>query len=260
MFAPMSHTMRTRPALGLLVAAAMLALTACGGNDSEPKSSSASDEPTSQESANDQPDGAEPDLAGIPDVVAEVNGEEITKDDFAAVYTAQFQQAQMSGQAPDEEALKKSTVDNLVDTELLTQEADSRDISVSDEDVDAELDSLAKQYDMGSADDLLAALEKQGTTEEQARDQVETQVLIEQLVTDENGSVDATEKELRKVYAQAKKQQQKSGAKASKEQKIPPFAEVRDEIAQQAKSERVGKGAQALVTQLRKDADITINL
>ena len=38
----------------------------------------------------------------------------------------------MSGQAPDEDALKKQTVDDLVDTELLAQEAESRGIEVSD--------------------------------------------------------------------------------------------------------------------------------
>ena len=253
---------RTRTVLGLVAAGAMLTLSACGGGDSDSasadKEASASDSPSASADASQ---GAEPDLEGIPDVVAEVNGEEVTKDEFVPVYESQFQQAamqsQMSGQTPDEEALKKQTVDNLVDTELLTQEAESRGIEVSDEDVDAELTALAKQNQMGSAEELLEAVAKNGLTEEQARSQVETQVLVEQLVADEDGDAEPTDKELRALYAQAKQQQAQSGQKG---QKIPPFAEVRSQLVEQAKAEQVGKVAQALVEDLRMDADITINL
>ena len=261
----MTHTMRskrTRTVLGLVAAGAMLTLSACGGGDSDSasaeKEASASDSPSASADASQ---GAEPDLEGIPDVVAEVNGEEVTKEEFVPVYESQFQQAamqsQMSGEAPDEEALKKQTVDNLVDTELLTQEAESRGIEVSDEDVDAELTALAKQNQMGSAEELLEAVAKNGLTEEQARSQVETQVLVEQLVADEDGDAEPTDKELRALYAQAKQQQAQSGQKG---QKIPPFAKVRSQLVEQAKAEQVGKVAQALVDDLRKDADITINL
>jgi peptidyl-prolyl cis-trans isomerase SurA len=261
----MTHTMRskrTRTVLGVVAAGAMLTLSACGGGDSDSadagKEASASDSPSASADASQ---GAEPDLEGIPDVVAEVNGEEVTKEEFVPVYESQFQQAamqsQMSGQAPDEEALKKQTVDNLVDTELLTQEAESRGIEVSDEDVDAELTALAKQNQMASAEELLEAVAKNGLTEEQARSQVETQVLVEQLVADEDGDAEPTDKELRALYAQAKQQQAQSGQKG---QAIPPFAKVRSQLVEQAKAEQVGKVAQALVDDLRKDADITINL
>jgi peptidyl-prolyl cis-trans isomerase SurA len=253
---------RTRTVLGLVAAGAMLTLSACGGGDNESasadKEASASDSPSASADASQ---GAEPDLEGIPDVVAEVNGEEVTKEEFVPIYEAQFQQAamqaQMSGQAPDEEALKKQTVDDLVDTELLSQEAESRGIEVSDDDVDAELTDLAKQNQMASAEELLTAVEKNGLTEEQVRAQVETQVLIEQLVADEDGSPAPTDKELRALYAQAKQQQAQSGQKG---QKIPPFAQVRPQLQEQAKAQQVGKVATGLVKDLREDADITINL
>ena len=268
----MTHTMRThrpvRTTVGALAAAALLALTACsaGGDDDAQASdgsgaSSASADPSADASAGASTDAAEPDLEGIPDVVAEVNGEEVTKDEFVPVYRASFQQAaaqaQMGGEAPDEEALQKQAVDDLVDTELLAQEADSRGISVSDEDVDAELQTLAEQNQMGSAEELLKAVEEQGLSEDQARAQVETQVMVEQLVDDEDGPIEPSEKELRTLYAQAKKQQAQSGQKG---QSIPPFAQVRDQIAEQATAEQVGKVAQSLVEDLRKGADITINL
>lgn len=255
----MTHLMRTRTVLGLVAAASMLVLSACGGGSDSSSSSSDQDaSPSESSSASADPSGG-PDVSGIPDVVAEVNGEEVTKEEFVPLYQAAFQQAatqaQTSGEAPDEKALQQQIADDLVSTELLAQEAESRGIEVSDEEVDAELTDLAKQNQMASADELLAAVEKNGMSEDQARAQVETQVLVELLVADEDGGEGPTEKELRAIYDQAKQQ-----AAGQKGQKIPPYAEVRDQIEEQAKTEQVSKVANALVEDLRKDADITINL
>ncbi|MCW2736305.1 SurA N-terminal domain-containing protein [Nocardioides sp.] len=258
------RTTRTRTALGALAATALLTLSACGGGDSDSasadKDASASASP-SDSASSDASAGAQPDLEGIPDVVAEVNGEEVTKEEFVPIYESTFQQAaaqaQTTGEAPDEDALKKQTVDDLVSTELLAQEAESRGVEVSDEDVDAELTSLAEQNQLGSAEELLAAVEDQGVTEDQARSQVETQLMVEALVVDEEGPIEPTDQELRKVYAQAKAQQAQSGQGG---QKIPPFAEVRDQLAEQAMQQQVAEVAGALVKDLRKDAKITINL
>ena len=257
----MNHLMRTRSALGLVAAASLLVLSACGSSSddaSSDKAASASESPSA--SADAEAGAADgPDLSGIPDVVAEVNGEEVTKDEFVPLFEAAFQQAtaeaQTSGQAPDEEQIKQQTADDLVSTELLTQEAESRGLEVSDDEIDAELETIAQQSQLASAEELLAAIEKNGMSEDQARNQVEMQVLVEKLVEDEDGGAAASEKELRAIYDAAVEQ-----AKGQQGQKIPPYAQVRDQIEEQAKTEQVGKVAQALVEDLRKDADITINL
>jgi len=255
---------RARTALGALSVAAVLTLSACGGSgssDSDAAKDASSSASPSAGASDGAAEGPQPDLDSIPDVVAEVNGEEVTKEEFVPIYEAAFQQAaaqaQMSGQAPDEEALRKETADNLVDTELLLQEAESRGLEVSDEAVEAELTSLAEQNGMKTADELLKAVEAQGVSADQARQQVETQAMVEQLVEDENGPVEPTDKELRKLYDQVKEQQAATGGGG---QEIPPFAQVRDQLEEQASSQETGKVATALVEDLRKDADITINL
>ena len=234
----------------------MLALTACGGGDDSASKAEPSEQPTSQEESAGAEQAQEPDLEGIPDVVAEVNGQEVTKEDFVVLYEAQFQQAvtqaaQTGGEQPDEDALKEQTAEQLVDTTLMAQEAETRGIAVTEADVDDELATLAKENQLGSAEELIAALEKQGATEDQARAQLESQMVIEQLVADEAGPVEPTEQELRKIYDAASKQQP---------QEIPPFAKVRPQLVEQAKSDRMAEVAQTLVDALREDADITVNL
>ena len=258
----MTYNKRNRTVLGLSLAAATIALGACGGSDSSSESSGAAEETTSQKSSESTDTGLEPDLEGIPDVVAEVNGEEVTKDEFVVLYEAQFQQAaaqaQAGGEAPDEDALKEQTADNLVDTELMVQEATDRGIEVTDEDVDAELTSLAQQNQMKDVDELIAALEEQGTSEELARDQIQSQVVIKELVADEAGDFEPTEKDLRAIYDEAK--EQAAAQQGEQQQKIPPFAKVKSQIVEQAKSDQLAEVAQTLVDDLREDADITVNL
>jgi len=261
---------RSRPfaVLGVLAVAAVLTLSAYllgpGSSDSDTAKDTSSSASPSAAASDGAAEGPQPDLDAIPDVVAEVNGEEVTKEEFVPIYEAAFQQAaaqaQMGGEAsegPDEEALRKETADNLVDTELLLQEAESRGLEVSDDAVEAELTDLAEQNGMKTADELLKAVEAQGVSADQAREQVRTQAMVEELVEDENGPLKPTDKELRKLYAQVKKQQAASGGGG---QEIPPFAQVRDQLAEQASSQEVGKVATGLVKDLRKDADITINL
>ena len=257
----MSETTRTTPALGLVLAAALLALSGCGSGGEESGDSGSAEETPSQEESTT---GQGTDLEGIPEVVAEVNGEEVTREEFVATYEAQLQQAtmqaQMTGQQPDEEALKKQTADGLVDTELLRQEADARGISVSDQDVDDQLTELATQNQMGSAEAFLDALEKQGTSADQARTQVETQLLVEGLVEDEAGPIEPTEQDLRTIYQQAKAQQAQAGQQGGQQQPIPPYAKVKPQLEQQAVAQEQGRIAESLVGELREDADITINL
>jgi peptidyl-prolyl cis-trans isomerase SurA len=259
----MSTTTRTRTALGAGLTAALLALTACGGDGGEEPGGGSADNQSSASPGSSEAQQSGPDVEGIPEVVAEVNGEQINRDEFVAIYQARVQQAtaqaQMSGEEPDQDALKEQTVQGLVDTELLRQEAAERGIGASDEAVDRKLTSLAKQNQLASARALLNALQEQGTSKEQVRTQIETQLLVEGLVADEaGGDIKPTEQDLRKLYQQVKQQQAQSGQQGG--QAIPPFGQVRSQLKEQAVSQEQGRVTQSLVGELSKDADISINL
>lgn len=248
--------MRFKKLLAVGLTAPLFALAACSGSD---EGADASSSESSSSEATDGQAAAEPDLEGIPEVVAEVDGVEIGKDEFVSAYESQFQQqasqAQMSGQPIDQDALKKQTAQSLVSRHLLSQEADERGIESSESDVNDTLDELAKQNQM-SRKKFLAALEEQGMSEDEVRSQLETQVKVDGLVADEAGQIKATEAEMRKAYDAAKAQQEQAGGG----QKIPPFKKVKPQLAEQVKSEKESKVTQRLEKQLRADADITIHL
>lgn len=252
--------MRSKKLLAAAAAASVLALAGCSSD--EPADDAADSSKTSdQASPGEEGEAANgPDLDGIPDVVAEVDGEEIGREEFVTAYEGSYQQAvqqsQASGQEVDEDAVKQQTVENLVNTTLLVQAADSRGFDASEKDIDAELEELATSYQMSSPDELLAALEEQGTSEDEVRSQVATQVKVDALVADEAGDLEPTRAELREAYDAAVAQ----GEQAGGETKIPPFAEVRPQLVEQVRGQKEAAAGEGLIEDLREDAEITINL
>src|SRR5699024_890920 len=107
----------------------VLLIAACGKGKEEEQSSG-------EEVEMDLP---EADLGGIPDTVAEINGEKITKEDFSLHFEQQFQQmamqAQMTGEEVDQDLIKEQVAESMINQTLLTQEAEKRFGEVSDEDV-----------------------------------------------------------------------------------------------------------------------------
>ncbi|MDX2375299.1 SurA N-terminal domain-containing protein [Microbacterium sp. LRZ72] len=243
--------MMKKTLVGLGLAAVLVGASACTADDATP------------DGEQEQSDTAlEPDLAGVPEIVAEVDGTEIDRDEFASAYEAQFaqaaQQAQMSGTPVDQEQLKQQTVETLVNSELLIQEADRRGYDATADDVDATLEELAAQNQLESVDAFLDALEEQGTSEDEVRTQVEEQVRMEQVIDDEVGTSEPSDEELRELYDQIVEQQEQSGGEEMGE--IPPFEDVRDQLAQQQQQTEEQEAVTALLADLEADAEVEIFL
>ncbi|MFZ4451628.1 SurA N-terminal domain-containing protein [Salibacterium aidingense] len=247
------------------------------GAQDEEQTGSGSDSKSDSEKENGSGDGGsqegessqqaempEPDLENVPDVVATVNGEEISGEEFKSSYEGQFQQAamqsQMTGEEVDQDQLKQQVADSLVGTELLTQEAENRNLEASQEKIDSTLKDLVEQNNFNSQDELMTALkEQQGMNKEEVMAQIETQVKIDQLISEETGDVEPTEEELKQAYEQAKAQQaQMSGE--GEDAETPSFEEMKPDLKEQVKSQKEAEASQALVEELRKNADVSINL
>ena len=256
--------MRTnRWLLGLAMSVSVVALAACGsqGDEAKPQESSAAAEQSPGADGSGQ-DG-KPNTKDIPEVVAEVNGEKITKDDFVPLFETQYQQMQMqaqqSGQPVDEKDLKKQTAENLVSTEVLTQEADKRKISVSDKDIDKALKESAQSGQM-SEKDFLSAMKDQGMDEKKVRSELKNQLKIEGLIDDEYGEFEVSGEEIGQAYEKAKAQQEQMAQQGGQDQEVPPLDEMRPQLKEQVKSEKSNEATQKYAKKLRKQADVTINL
>lgn len=250
-------TLNKKLLLGFGLALLLFAGTACGAQG---------DSDSGGEKAKGQKQSAapKPDLKGLPDVVATVNGHDISKAEFSTRYELQFQQVasqpQPEGGKLDQDKLKKQTVEGMVGTELLLQESAKRGYKASAKDVDAALDELVKQNGLKSADEFFAAVKKQGTDEKEVRSQIAQQVKVDKLLAKEAGDTKPTEKEVKALYDQAIAQQKQSGNQSGEAPQIPPFDKVKPQLEQQVKAEKESKAAEALVKSYRADAKVKINI
>lgn len=217
-----------------------------------------------------------PDLSDVPDPVAEVNGTEISKDDFTEAYTTTFEQAsmqaEMTGQPVDEESLRQETVDGLVSNELLLQASDEHGFEASAEDIEAELEELAQGNGLGSADEFVAALEEQGMTADEVDAEVEKKIKVDQLVEQEANVEDPTEEEIKALYDELSAQQGGGGEESGSEggdaasetgapaQEMPAYEDVKDQLEAQLKSEKENEAVLQLVEDLRAEAEVTVHL
>lgn len=233
----------------------IIALAACSDKDNE--------------NTNDDTEGntneamPEADLDDLPDVVIEINGEEISKDEFSGIYQQQFQQqimqAQMMGQAVDDldqDELKKHTAEILIGQNLLIQEANERITDISEEDIDNTINQLLEQTQMESKEDLLAIFEEQGVDEEELMSQIETQVRVDQLVIEISKDIELTEEETKETYDMLKAQQEETDS----ETEFPEYEDIKSELEKQLKEQKKAEETEALVETLREKADITIHL
>lgn len=239
-------------ALTFITVLAIFALAACGDKDDSGNNKNGS-----------EVDLPEVNLDNIPDIVAEVNGEQITKNDFTGLYEQQFQQfimqAQMTGQDLndiDQDILKEQTVDLIVGQNLLMQEANKRVKEVSEDDINQTINLLVEQTGMESKDDLLAAFAEQGIDEKEFISQVETQVKVDQLIADISKDIKVTEEETKEAYDTLKAQQELLEG----EEEFPPFDELKPALEEQIKDQKTGEEANSFVEELRKSAEITIFL
>lgn len=249
-------------------AAAVLTLGACGGSGGDAEQDPATTDSAAQgqdpAASGEAASATEPDLSDVPDVVAEVNGEAITKDDFSGPYESQFQaqamQSQQTGQQVDQDQLKQDLVDSLVSVELLEQEAADRGIEPDDSDIDDALAEAAEQNQMGP-DEFLEAMGQQGMDEDAVREQVASQETVSLLVQEESGPFEASDEEMQQAYDQAVSQQEQmaqQGGQAAQE--MPPMDDVEPQLEQQVTAQKESQATEELATALREDGDVTIHL
>ena len=112
---------------------------------------------------------------------------------------------------------------------------------------------------MGSADEVVAALEEQGLSEEDVREEAADQFQVLGYIESEADISEPSEDELREQYETYVQQMEQSG-QGGEGGEVPPFEEMRDQLAQQAVTEQQNAAAEEILTGLREEGDVTIHL
>ncbi len=118
------------------------------------------------------------------EVIAAVNGEEITKDEL---YDAMF----TSG--------GREILERLITNRLILQEAKALEISINEEDLDAEIGKVIRENFYGAEDYFYQALEQYGLTEEALRKDLEIDLLLRKIIRNE---VEITDEDVREYYTE----------------------------------------------------------
>jgi parvulin-like peptidyl-prolyl isomerase len=167
----------------ILVSAAVLASTACGGE------------------------------SGVPEgAVAVVDGNEIPKSELDRLmertkkgFVAQDQEFPKAG-TPEYQNLQQTNVAFLVQREQLQQAADELGIEVTEKDIDKEVADFVEQRFAGKRKDLEKALAEQGLTEEDLREILATTALSRKVFDEITKDVKISDEEINAYYAQNQSQ------------------------------------------------------
>lgn len=255
--------MKKKWILSILLVGLLAILGACSSSDNNDNNGDKgnNNNENSEEAADGEADMPEPDLDDVPDVVAEVNGESIEKDEFEDIYEGQFQQmamqAQMSGEELDQDDLKSQVADALIDQELALQDAKGKDYEASDEDVDEVLEDLMEQQGVDSKDDLFDMLEDQEMDKDDFMDDIKKQVLINKLIDEEAGDTEPSDDEIKDFYEQYKEQQEQADVD---EDEMESLEDMKPQIVEQLKQQKENEAYQTIVEKLRDDAEIENHL
>lgn len=114
-------------------------------------------------------------------IVAIVNDDVITKSEFEqSMGIVKVQIAQQNIAAPEEKALHKQVLDQLINKRLQMQVAEQAGINVTDADLDGAIASIAKQNNM-TTDSLYERLTQEGMSVKDYRHEIREQMTLQKL-------------------------------------------------------------------------------
>jgi peptidyl-prolyl cis-trans isomerase C len=138
--------------------------------------------------------------AELPDVVARVNGEAINRTDLQSAVTQLESRAGRTVPPDQRDRVFRGVLDQLIAYRLLAQESATRNIAVSDGDVDARAAEIRKQFPSDQV--FQQTLEQQHMTEAEFRDDVRQGLRITGLIDAElSARAPVTAEQVNQFYA-----------------------------------------------------------
>jgi peptidyl-prolyl cis-trans isomerase C len=133
-------------------------------------------------------DPKKPVPAQLPDVLARVNGEAVTKVDFDRIIRNMEASAGRAIPPERRDELLRGALDQLVTLTVLSQESKTRNVTVTDAEVESSISELRKDF-RGNDQQFQAALAARGMSSEQMRSDAATQLRIKKMVQAETATM-----------------------------------------------------------------------
>ncbi len=201
--------------------------------------------------------GAPVEIGGVsyPAVVAVVNGEKVSAEQFKQSYDQAAAIATQQGFDPSTDESVRKEVETqaltiLVNTVLMKQEAAKGGFVATDEKVQEEVAKLETQF--GGAEQLATVLAGAGLDDAAMRKDLRDQIVVDAYLasTPEVQAISLTDEEVRAYY---------DGAAAQMEE-VPPYEEVEGQIREQLMYEKRGTATAAVIERVRAEATIEMKI
>jgi peptidyl-prolyl cis-trans isomerase C len=249
---------------GLLVAGSMAFVFACRQPAANAVSTTASAQSTPAPAAQQPPAGTaqppaptapKPMPAELPEVLARVNGEPVTKTDFDRI-VKNLELGNGPIPANRRDAILRGALDQLITYTALMQEAKARNISATDAEVDQRLKQMQSQF--RTDDDFKKALADRNMTLERLRNDTRINAVIHKMIEAETANQpEATDVQVREFYDKNPGRFMKAETVRASHIliKVPPQADEETKKKARAQIESVLKEAKAGAdfAQLAKD-------
>jgi hypothetical protein len=260
------HDMKFKKVLLPFITGALaLSLAACSEEDKSAKDETPQEE-TKQEAPKEQKEqkeAAEEMQAKLAEqqvdkktIVAVVNDEELTGEDYNTALTAIQGQMQQMGQDPSSkevaEQIKAQVLDSLVNQTLILQKAQEAKLKASASEIDEEYSSFEKQF--GGEKEMEKALKSQSMDVETLKEKIAESIVFEKYLDKVAPAGKVTDKEIKEYYDQAASKSKEAG------QELPPLEEASKEIQGIIKQEQQQKLLAAHVEELKADAQIELKI
>jgi peptidyl-prolyl cis-trans isomerase C len=165
-----------------LLAAGLLTVSACSRNTPASSAETAATAPAATPST-PAPAPAKPVPAVLPDTVARVNGETITKTDFESALREVEGRAGGPVPADQRDRIYREVLDQMISFRLLVQETRARNIAATDAEIDARIAEIEQQFPTAEA--FRQTLEQRKMTVAALRADAREGIVIDKLLQSE---------------------------------------------------------------------------
>jgi len=189
------------------------------------------------------------------DVVATVNGEDITADDLLENEQFLIDNYEMAGLSIEgnEEEIRESALNQIINTRIIVQNAINENLAPSDEELDEEYETfvaeLKQHYDTDDVDEIFSQFD---TNEAEVKEDLRTDITIQNYI-DKNITVDdVSDEELQQAYDEYEEYLK------SIEEEVPPFEDVSELLKQQVVNDKQTQAERELIERLRENSEIEV--